>query len=127
MRNYCVSLLLSLCAIAPCFGADAYPSKVVRWIVPFPPGGGTDLISRTLAQKLSETWGIQVIADNRPGSGGTLGLAVVAKAPADGYTVTLGQAANVAVAPGLYDKLPYDPVKDLQPIMLVISSPNVIV
>ena len=95
--------------------------------MPFPPGGGTDLISRTLAQKLSESWGVQVIADNRPGSGGTLGLAAVAKAPPDGYTVGLGQASNVAVAPGLYDKLPYDPVKDLQPITQVISSPNVIV
>jgi len=127
MYKYAI-LMLTLLGAAPSFSADApYPSKVVRWVVPFPPGGGTDLISRTLAQKLSETWGVQVIADNRPGSGGTLGLATVAKAPPDGYTIVLGQASNVAVAPGLYDKLPYDPVKDLQPITLVISSPNVIV
>jgi tripartite-type tricarboxylate transporter receptor subunit TctC len=116
-----------LLGAAPCFGADAYPSKPVRWIVPFPPGGGTDLISRTLAAKLTEAWGVQVIADNRPGGGGTLGLGIAAKMPPDGYTIVLGQASNVAVAPGLYGKLPYDPVKDLQPITQVISAPLVIV
>ena len=125
MRKFlCLMVLLGA---APCFGADAYPSKPVRWIVPFPPGGGTDLISRTLAAKLTEAWGVQVIADNRPGSGGTLGLGIAAKAPPDGYNIVLGQASNIAVAPGLYAKLPYDPVKDLQPITLVITAPNVIV
>jgi len=120
-------LVLMLSAVAPAFAADAYPSKPVRWVVPFPPGGGTDLISRTLAQKLSELWGVQVIADNRPGGGGTLGLGLAAKTPPDGYTLVLAQTSNVAVAPGLYSKLAYDPVKDLQPITLVIKSPLVIV
>jgi len=119
--------VLMLSAVAPAFAADAYPSKPVRWVVPFPPGGGTDLISRTLAQKLSELWGVQVIADNRPGGGGTLGLGLAAKTPPDGYTIVLAQTSNVAVAPGLYSKLAYDPVKDLQPITLVIKSPLVIV
>ena len=119
--------MLLLSGAAPCFGADAYPNKPVRWVVPFPPGGGTDLISRTLAAKLNEAWGVQVIADNRPGGGGTLGLGIAAKMPADGYTIVLGQASNVAVAPGLYPKLAYDPVKDLQPITNVIAAPLVIV
>ena len=123
-------ILLSLwvlSGIVPAFAADPYPAKPVRWVVPFPPGGGTDLISRTIAQKLTALWGVQVVADNRPGSGGTIGLGIAAKTPPDGYTLVLGQASNVAVAPGLYSKLTYDPVKDLQPITLVISSPLVIV
>ncbi len=99
----------------------------MRWVVPFPPGGGTDLISRTIASKLSELWGTQVVADNRPGGGGTIGLGIAAKTPPDGYTIVLGQASNVAVAPALYGKLPYDPVKDLQPITNVIAAPLVIV
>ena len=117
----------SLLAAGPCFGADAYPSKPIRWIVPFPPGGGTDVISRTLAQKLTEAWGQQVIADNRPGSGGTIGLAAAAKLPADGYNIVLGQLANVAIAPALYPKLPYDPVKDFTPVTLVLTAPLVLV
>lgn len=120
-------LVLTLTGIAPAYAADAYPSKPVRWVVPFPPGGGTDLISRTLAAKLTEAWGVQVVADNRPGGGGTIGLGIAAKTPPDGYTVVLGQASNVSVAPGLYSKLAYDPIKDLQPITQVISSSIVIV
>ena len=121
----CVTFMLLVAA--PCMGADAYPSKPVRWMVPFPPGGGTDLISRTIAAKLTEAWGVQVVADNRPGGGGTLGLGIAAKTPPDGYTIVLGQASNVAVAPALYAKLTYDPVKDLQPITNVIAAPLVIV
>jgi len=120
-----VALACALAAIAA--SAQQYPTKAVRWIVPFPPGGGTDSISRTLAQKLSEAWGVQVIADNRPGSGGTIGLAIAARSPADGYTVVLGQASNVTVAPGLHGKLPYDPLKDLAPVTQVITAPLVIV
>ena len=112
---------------APCLAADAYPGKPVRWVVPFPPGGGTDLISRTIAAELNKAWGVQVVADNRPGGGGTIGLGIAAKTPPDGYTIVLGQASNVAVAPALYGKLPYDPVKDLQPITNVIAAPLVIV
>jgi tripartite-type tricarboxylate transporter receptor subunit TctC len=110
-----------------CSAADTYPAKPVRWVVPFPPGGGTDLISRTIAAKLSEIWGVQVVADNRPGGGGTLGMGIAAKLPPDGYSIVLGQASNVAVAQALYPKLNYDPVKDLQPITDVIAAPLVIV
>jgi len=126
MRQFLCALTM-LCGVAPCLAADAYPNKPVRWVVPFPPGGGTDLISRTIASKLSEAWGVQVVADNRPGGGGTIGLGIAAKTPPDGYTVVLGQASNVAVAPALYAKLNYDPVKDLQPITNVIAAPLVLV
>lgn len=120
-------LVLGIWLFAVPVFAQTYPSKPIRWIVPFPPGGGTDLISRTIAQKLSEAWGQQVVADNRPGSGGAIGLAVAAKSPADGYNVVLGQLANVAIAPALYSKLPYDPVRDLAPVTLVLSAPLILV
>jgi tripartite-type tricarboxylate transporter receptor subunit TctC len=107
--------------------AQTFPTKPVRWVIPFPPGGGTDTISRALAQKLSEAWGQQVIADNRPGSGGTIGLAIAAKLPADGYNLVLGQLANVAIAPALYPKLQYDPIKDFTPISLALTSPLILV
>jgi tripartite-type tricarboxylate transporter receptor subunit TctC len=124
---YCATALLTCAAVPGVAGAQSYPSKPVRWIVPFPPGGGTDTISRTLAQKLTEAWGQQVVADNRPGSGGTIGLAIAAKLPPDGYSIVLGQLANVAIAPALYPKLPYDPVKELQPVTLVLTSPLILV
>src|SRR5688572_5212788 len=130
MRKFvetCVVVALACAGMTGATHAQQYPTKTVRWIVPFPPGGGTDTISRTLAQKLTEAWGQQVIADNRPGSGGTLGLAIAAKLPPDGYNIVLGQLANVGIAPALYPKLPYDPVKDLQPVTLVLTSPLVLV
>ncbi len=120
-----LAAVLMLCATVAV--AQTYPNKPVRWVVPFPPGGGTDLISRVISAELSKLWGVQVVADNRPGSGGTLGLGIAAKTPADGYTIVLGQASNIAVAPGLYAKLPYDSIKDLQPITQVIATPIVIV
>ena len=120
----CAVLLAAFCGSA---AAQTYPTKVVRWIVPMPPGGGTDMISRTLTQKLSELWGVQVVAENRPGAGGTIGMEAATRAPADGYTIVLGQAANLAVAPGLYSRLPYDPARDVTPVTNVIAAPNVIV
>ena len=116
-----------VCSVAAACAADGYPAKPVRWIVPFPPGGGTDLISRTVAAKLGEAWKVQVVPDNRPGSGGTIGMGMAAKSPADGYTIVLGQASNIAVAPGLYAKLPYDPLRDFLPVTQVIAAPLVIV
>ncbi|MGZ5142128.1 MAG: Bug family tripartite tricarboxylate transporter substrate binding protein [Burkholderiales bacterium] len=127
LRRCCVAAALACAAISGSLHAQAYPTKPVRWLVPFPPGGGTDVISRALAQKLTEAWGQQVIADNRPGSGGTIGLAAAAKLPADGYNIVLGQLANVAIAPALYAKLPYDPVKDFTPVTLALTSPLILV
>jgi tripartite-type tricarboxylate transporter receptor subunit TctC len=107
--------------------AQSYPVKAIRWIVPFPPGGGTDLTTRTLSTKLSEALGQPVVIDNRPGSGGTIGLALAAKAPADGYHIATGQLANLGIAPGLYKKLPYDPVKDFAPVTRAVSAVLVLV
>jgi tripartite-type tricarboxylate transporter receptor subunit TctC len=106
--------------------AQAWPSKPLRLVVPFPAGGGTDLISREVANKLANS-GYTIIVDNKPGSGGNIGVDAAAKAQADGYTFVMGQTSNLAINPTLYAKLPYDPVKDLAPISLVASAPLVIV
>lgn len=127
LRASCAAALFACAALAAPAQAQSYPVKAIRWIVPFPPGGGADLTSRTLAQKLSERLDQQVIVDNRPGSGGMIGLAAAAKLPADGYNIALGQLANLAIAPALYPKLPYDPVKDFTPVTLILTAPFVLV
>jgi len=105
--------------------AQAYPAKTIRLIFPFPPGGPTDLLGRAIAQKLSDQVGQQVVADNRPGAGGNLGLELAAKAPPDGYTIVLSSPL-VAISPSLYSKLNYDPAKDLAPISQVALIQNVL-
>lgn len=107
--------------------AQAWPAKPIKLIVPFPAGGGTDIIGREVAQKVAATTGWTIVIDNKPGSGGNLGVDAAAKSPADGYTLVLGQTSNLAINPTLYSKLPYDPVKDLAPVSLVASAPLVIV
>ena len=107
--------------------AAAFPTKPVRLVVPFPPGGPLDVTGRAIAQKLSESWGQPVVVDNRPGAGGNIGAELVAKAPADGYTVVMGALSTHAVNPSLYAKMPYDAVKDFAPITLVATTPNVLV
>jgi tripartite-type tricarboxylate transporter receptor subunit TctC len=107
--------------------AQAYPNKAIRVVVPFPPGGGTDIIAREVTQKVATATGWNFVIDNKPGAGGNLGVDAVAKSPADGYTLVLGQTSNLAINPTLYAKLPYNPQKDLQPIGLVASAPLVIV
>ncbi|MBS0426916.1 MAG: tripartite tricarboxylate transporter substrate binding protein [Proteobacteria bacterium] len=106
--------------------ADTWPSRPIRLVVPFPAGGGTDIIARELTNKLT-SYGYTFVVDNKPGSGGNLGVDAAAKAAPDGYTLVLGQTSNLAINPTLYSKLPYDPVKDLTPISLVATSPLVIV
>jgi tripartite-type tricarboxylate transporter receptor subunit TctC len=106
--------------------AQSWPSKPIRMVVPFPAGGGTDIITREVTNKLMG-WGYTFIVDNKPGSGGNLGVDAVAKARADGYTLVMGQTSNLAINPTLYAKLPYDPVKDLTPVALVANSPLVVV
>ena len=107
--------------------AQTYPAKPIRWIVPFPPGGGTDITTRTVTAKLAEALGQQIVIDNRPGSGGTIGLSIAAKLPPDGYHVSTGQLANMGIAPALYPKLPYDSTKDFAPISQVASAVLVLV
>jgi len=105
--------------------AQAYPAKPIRVLVPFPPGGGTDIVAREVTQRVSTNTGWTFVIDNKPGAGGNLGVDQAAKSPADGYTIVLGQTSNLAINPTLYAKLPYDPVKDLAPIGLIASAPLV--
>ena len=107
--------------------AQAYPAKPIKVIVPFPAGGGTDLIAREVTNKIQTTKGWSFIVENRPGTGGNIGIDAVAKSPADGYTIALGQTSNLAINPTLYTKMPYDAVKDLAPVGLVASAPLVLV
>ena len=103
-----------------------YPAKPIRLVVPFTPGGSTDILARVIGQKLTEAWGKQVIIDNRPGAGGNIGVDLVAKSPADGYTLVMGHIGTFGVNPSLYPKLPYDPIRDFQPITLVALVPNML-
>ena len=107
--------------------AQAYPNKAIRVVVPFPPGGGTDIIAREVTQKVASSTGWSFVIDNKPGAGGNLGVEAAAKSAADGYTLVLGQTSNLAINPTLYSKLPYNPVKDLAPIALIASASLVIV
>lgn len=106
--------------------APAYPAKVIRVVVPYPPGAGTDLHARALAQKLTENLGQTVIVDNRGGANGSLAMEAVAKSAPDGYTLVYALPAQFAVNPALYPRLPYDPVRDFDPIMLVVRTPLVL-
>jgi tripartite-type tricarboxylate transporter receptor subunit TctC len=115
---------LVLVLVAPLAAAD-YPDKPIRLVVPFAAGGGTDVLGRMFAQKLSDTWKVPVVVDNKPGAGGTIGSAGVARATPDGYTVLLGSISTHAISPGLYAKLPYDPVKDFQPVARAGTTPFV--
>ena len=107
--------------------AQAYPSKPIRLVVPFPPGGPADAVARPLAQKLTETLGQPVVVDNRAGATGTIGASLVAKSPPDGYTLLLGTSNELAMSPGLYGKLPYNPNEDFAPLSIVIIFPNILV
>jgi tripartite-type tricarboxylate transporter receptor subunit TctC len=107
--------------------AQAWPAKPIRLMVPFPPGGSTDIVARIVAQKLSERLGQPIVIENRGGAGGTLGTAVVAKAAPDGYTLTVASTSTHVVAPGVYPKLEYDPVKDFAPVGLMAISPYLLV
>ena len=121
-------LLAALSAIVPPAAAQApaYPTKPIRIVVPFPPGGATDILAREVAQKLNDAWGQQVIVDNRPGAGGNIGSELVAKAAPDGYTLEMGTVGTHAINASLYAKMPYDNVKDFVPIILVAGVPNVL-
>ena len=107
----------------PALAADAYPGKPIRFIVPYPPGGGTDIVSRLIATKLAERLSVQVIVDNRGGAAGTIGIAMAAKGTPDGYTLVMGQTSNLSIGPALYRKLPYDALKDFAPVSLVDIAP----
>src|SRR5262245_59402512 len=116
-----LGLASTLCA------AQSWPAKPVRLMVPFPPGGSTDIVARIVAQKLGERLGQSFVIENRGGAGGTLGTASVAKAAPDGYTLGVASTSTHAVAPSVYQKIEYDPVKDFAPISLIAVSPYLLV
>ncbi len=105
----------------------AWPDRPLRLIVPFPPAGGTDVISREIAGRIAAATGWTIVIDNRPGAGGNIGLDVVAKAAPDGYTIGMGQTANLAINPALYPRMPFDPLTDFAFISTVATQPNVLV
>jgi tripartite-type tricarboxylate transporter receptor subunit TctC len=120
--------LLAL-ALAPnfAFAQQAYPSKAIRYVVPFPAGGPLDIVARALGQELSKSLGQPVIVDNRPGAGGNIGADFVAKSAPDGHTILMGAVSTHAINVTLYSKLPYDPIRDFAPVTLITSVPNVLV
>ena len=120
-------LVAAACALAAGAAlAQAYPAKPVRMIVGFPPGGGTDVVARVISQKLTEWWGQPVTVENRAGATGTIGADVVAKSAPDGYTLIMGHVNSTGIAPNLFPKLPYDPIKDFAAVSYVGYVPNVL-
>ena len=121
----CVAAV-ALVLAAPATLAQSWPAKPIRVVVPFAPGGGADIIARILGQKMSETWGQQVLVDNRAGASGNIGAEIVAKAPPDGYTLLMASSA-LAINPNLYKSVPYDAVRDFAPISQPALLPNILV
>jgi len=120
-------LLLMAVSCSGLVSAETYPTKPIRLIVPYPPGGGNDTLARMFGAKLVEAWQQQIIVDNRPGAGTTIGASIAARALPDGYTLLLSSIATHAIAPNLYSKPGYDPVKDFSPITLLAVAPTVLV
>ncbi len=117
-------LLALICASA---SAQSYPTKAIRWIVTYPPGGPTDFVARAIGAKLTEAWGQQVVIDNRAGAGGVIGTELASKAAPDGYTLLFGTSAGLTINPALVSKLPYDPVRDFAPVSLLVINPQILV
>ena len=124
----CAGAVAPVLAQGPSTGSgQAYPARPVRLIVPYPPGGGTDIFARLVGAKLTEMLGQSFVIEQRPGAAGVIGADVAAKAAPDGYTLVIGQASNLAINPSLMKKLPYDPARDFAPITLVAASPSLLV
>ena len=120
-------LALMMACAAGGASAQSYPSKPVRLVSPYPPGGANDILARIIGQKLGENLGQQIVIENRGGATGNIGADYVAKAAPDGYTLLMGQASNLTINISLMSKMPYDPVKDLAPVTLVATTPNLLV
>ena len=125
-RAFLGTLCVLALAAAPALAQD-YPAKPIRLVVPFPPAGGTDVLSRAVAQAITNATKWVIVIDNKPGAGGNIGLDTAAKSPPDGYTIAMGQTANLAVNPALYSTMPFDPLKDFAPVALLSSQPLILV
>jgi tripartite-type tricarboxylate transporter receptor subunit TctC len=121
--------LLALVLVCPAlaFGQASYPNRPIRMIVPFAPGGASDFVARIISPKLSELLGQQIVVDNRPGASGNIGMELAAKAPADGYTIYLGNIGTIAINPAIFPNLALNPAKDFMPITLVADVPSILV
>ena len=126
-RRFLLGAAATACLPAAALAQGTWPTKPVRIVVPFAPGGTTDILARALAPELGKAFGQTFIVDNRPGAGGNLGADLVAKSPADGYTLLMGTVGTQAINAALYPKMPFDPVHDLAPITLMAGVPNVLV
>ena len=125
LRRFLILACCALVALPAC--AQDYPRRPVRLIVPFPPGGGNDIVARAVAQELGKSLGQQFVVDNRAGAGGAIGAELAARSPADGYTLFLGGVGSHVVNPSLNAKLSYDPIRDFAPVTLIASAPSVLV
>ncbi len=126
MRGAATLLAVALCAVAgPAAGQD-YPTKPIRVIAPYPPGGSSDILARILGQKIAEAWGQRLVVDNRPGAGGSLGTGIAAAATADGYTWVVGSVAPIVLNP-LFYKTNYQSLRDFEPVSVIASAPQLIV
>jgi tripartite-type tricarboxylate transporter receptor subunit TctC len=125
-RSFLITVSLALAA-GTALAQGAYPSKPIRLVVPFPAGGATDIFARAVSQKLGEKLNTTIVVDNKPGAGGTIGSDIVAKAPADGYTLLLATSSTHAIGPSFGGKLPYDAVADFTPIAHVGNAPSIMV
>lgn len=123
----CIMAISGLTSTAAMAQADKYPQRPIKFIVPFPAGGGTDNLTRLVAHKLTEDNGWSIVVENKPGAGGNVALDTTAKSPADGLTLVMAQTDNVVLNSLLYSKLPYDPIKDLRPVAMVAAGPAVVV
>ncbi len=111
----------------PAIAQERWPSRLIRFVIPFPPAGANDVIGRVIADKLSKSLGVTVVVENKPGAGGTIGAATVAKAEPDGYTIMIGYIGNLGYAPTIYSNLSYDPPASFAPISLIAKVPNILV
>jgi tripartite-type tricarboxylate transporter receptor subunit TctC len=125
MRRLCIAAGLAALLAPPAVAQTAYPSQPLKLIVPYPAGGATDTLARTIGQKLQEAWSQPALVENRPGAGGTIGNGFVAKAPADGHTLLIAITALIQQPP-LMEKLPYDPLKDFAPVTMIARSPSML-
>ena len=127
MKCIAIAAVISLATVSTVAYGQAYPTKPIRFIVPFAPGGSTDLLARFLAQQLAAPLGQTVVVDNRAGAGGVVGAETAARAPADGYTIVLGSAGPLTINPNIRDKTPYDTLRDFTPITMATVSPFTLV
>jgi tripartite-type tricarboxylate transporter receptor subunit TctC len=123
----CLSLLVCFGSFGAAYAQQNYPSKPIKYIVPFGPGGSTDMLGRIVAQHLQEAWGQPVVVENKPGAGGAVGASATAKSPPDGYTIMGGTISTHAINASVYSNLPYDPLKDFEPVTLLATQPNMLV